>query len=264
MKAALTQLARIILVAVLVASALFWLRKTNQGLARQVAELPRQRERNERLRADNARVKSLLAIAQEKGRDAVSQQPLLEEIEQLRAEATTLGKEAEERRAKRLIAEVKLANNRDPVQGPVKMENFKDRGRATPLAGFETLVSAAMGGDDEAVARMLALDGRARERAAALIATLPRDQQEKFSTPEALAALFFENMITGHYSAQVLSQRTLDTEHAEVTVAFNGRDKGESLSMQWSESGWKMLVKEKHVSEIQKHINTVAAGRRGP
>jgi hypothetical protein len=168
-----------------------WVRKDNARLRREVTELRRQdgqllqlRKENSRLRelADRLRRASDPATAAHAGKaDGVE--------DERHRDGHQPG--ADERAAV-------IAANRDPEKDFVLIENYRDAGRATPSAAFQTLVRAAAMGDDRTLAGLLTFDPQVRQQLEDRIAALPAPAREKYPTPESLAALFFSELVTGH------------------------------------------------------------------
>jgi len=67
---------------------------------------------------------------------------------------------------------------------------WRNAGRGTPAATLESLLWAAAGGDVEAVASSLILEGEARAQAEALYARLPEEARRGYGSAEKLVALF--------------------------------------------------------------------------
>lgn len=68
--------------------------------------------------------------------------------------------------------------------------DWKNVGRASPAAMLETALWAAVGGDIDALAETLCLDGPARSKAEEILAQLPENVRQQYPTPETLVALF--------------------------------------------------------------------------
>ncbi len=230
----------------------FWLRESNVQLRQRSAILRRQGEELGRLRVQNAHARALLAQTTAGGDDAA--RAIHAEVERLRREIAAREQSAEARRAQREAGVAALAANRDPEQGLVRVENFQNVGQSTPSAGFQTLVWAAMTGDDRVAMNLVGFEPAAREQTMALIAELPASVRTKYPTPESLAVLFFANFITGHDAARILGQVVRDPQHATVTVGLDLASSGRPFPMQRGPDGWQLAVTEAMMPELLRQV----------
>jgi len=101
------------------------------------------------------------------------------------------------------------------------------------------------------LASMIAIDGAAREKGLAVVATLPDAARSKYPTPEKLAALFFAAGLTTQPSAQITEVSLKDAQHA-VVVVRGLTDKTQKVPLQLGAQGWQVAVPEKMVEALGK------------
>jgi hypothetical protein len=229
----------------------------NRQLRRRSEELRREHAAVERLRADNQAAKARLA--QFASDEAGAAKSLRVEVEQLRGEVALLEKRAVEKRAvqlKQTATEADdLANNRDATKGFMRAEFATNAGRGTPGATFQTLIWAAMKGEDGAMTAAVVVTGVAREKAEALLAGLPPEGRAKYPTPEKLAALFFANSILEEVHAfQVLDPIAVDATHARLPIRFPGNNKSPSLPLELGADGWRIVIVEKQIDLVRARL----------
>ena len=242
----------VLLVALGTAPAL-WLRFDNARLRREVSELHRQGGQAVRLREENVQLREQvggvkreaeLATASSAGKGGAAQGESQRDDQQAGADARAAA----------------LAANRDPEKDFVLVENFRNAGRGTPSAAFQTLVWAAVTGDERTLADLLTFDPQVRGQLEAWIAALPAPAREKYPTPESLAALFFSELVTGHTAARVLAQDAADPQPASVTIAFEHMAAGRPLSVLLAPEGWQLAVTAEMAGEFLRQMR----GRAGP
>lgn len=217
----------------------------NTRLRTQIASARAQHESTARLRDDNAHLSELLTRAQRDEADA--RRAIHDEAALALDTIKALEKSAEQRRADKLAKDrataEALATNRDPMQGPVLMEHCANVGRATPAAAFQTLLWAAVKGDDAAMGNLMSLTGASRGIVSALLATLPESTRKEYPTPEKLMAMMMSDAAMNVSAFQVLNQTMSDPTHATLTVAGLTNRKMD-LSMQLAADGWQMVVSD--------------------
>jgi hypothetical protein len=152
--------------------------------------------------------------------------------------------------------------NGDPEKGMVAFEYYRNLGQATPAATFQTLVWAALNGDDHAAGATFALDAAAQTKASAVIAGLPKTLQARYPTPESLVALFVANDILKSTKAEVVNWKLLDSDHATLTVRLDqianpGAYPQKTLSLQRTPGGWQFSASEKWIDGIKKNLAVV-------
>jgi hypothetical protein len=181
------------------------------------------------------------------------------ELEQARRDVAALEQRALTHRAeivaasKRRMAEASAPpTSRDPEQGFTKLEYFQNVGRATPAATFQTLVWAALHGDESTLSAGLALDDRAHARAEVLLARLP-DELRAQSSPEKLAALWWNGTVLDVPAAQIIRQETQDDSHATL-LTRGGIGGSSTLNFRRSATGWQIVIPESALESIQSKV----------
>ncbi len=233
----------------------------NTRLRERIARLPRRTESVNALRVQNERLRTFLSGTQSGGADAG--QAMRKEMERMRGEVTKLEQHAELRHAQ-LAAQTandaaSLASNRDPQRGLVRLENFQNVGQATPNAACQTLVWAALKGDEVALEKLLYLSGTARAKAETILANLPQAAQADW-TPEKLAALVFSGIITDVPAAEITGEETIDSQHATVSLRIPGVATAKSrLNFQLGATGWQVVVTEEQIAAVQRRMAAAIA-----
>lgn len=239
------------------AGAIVFLHLSNEQLRRRIADTQGRGRVAASLSKGNEALKSLLARSQ--GDAEAAGRAIHEELTQVRQEVVAAERAAENRR-QQLAAKAEteagdLAANRDPRRGLTRLEHFKNRGQATPAGAFETLVWAAMKGDDAALAQVSTISSQARARAEKLIAGLPENARGQW-TPEKLSAMFFTGAFNEVSAAQVVTETTVDARHAALSIRLTGGAKDATVPLQWElgADGWRVVFDEKLLGAVQKRI----------
>jgi hypothetical protein len=236
----------------------------NRKLQRRIDGERRQNVVTARLRVENQQAKTRLAqFARD---EAGAKKALQADVERLRGEVAALEKRALAQRARHLTqttAEAdELANNRDATKGFMRAEFAVNAGRATPGAAFQTLIWAALKGQDDAMSATVLVTGVAREKAEALLAGLPPEARAKYPTPEKLAALFFANSILEEVHAfRVLEPVATDATHARLPIRFPGNNKSPSLPLELGPDGWRIVIVEKQIDLVRARLTNTPMSR---
>ena len=244
---------------------ILFLRNNHVRLMGRVAVVRQQRERAVRFQEKTQQMRN--PIARAKAGEAEAVRMLHSEVLRARVEVAELEKNARQQRATTVrqaasIAE-DLANNRDPEKGFVLLENFRNVGGGTPSTSFQTLIWAAVKGDDNTVASMLALTPPAREEAQAFIDALPADARANYPTPEKLAALIFSGMALNQTAVRVLGQNTLDP--LTTSLRISGTDGGPiNFTFQLGTNGWQMVMPEGAIIGFQNKLINASAPTPAP
>jgi hypothetical protein len=213
-------------------------------------------ERDRFIRARQKAERDQAAAVQIAAQNAVEQSAA---IEHARQEVAALEHHALERHAEILAASQRRmaeanqpANGRDPEQGMTKLEYFQNVGRDTPAHALQTIVWAAMKGDEPTLNGGLALDERALERAKVLISRLPETARNQMS-PEKLAALWFEGTVLDVPAAQILRQELKDDTHAMLLMRGDIAD-ASTLRFIRDSTGWQLVVPQHGLEVVQKKV----------
>ena len=180
------------------------------------------------------------------------------ELQEARREIATLERHASARRAEivaasaQRLADASGGRATDPTQGMTRLELLQNVGRDTPSAALQTLVWAALKGEESLLQAGLALDDAARERAVDLAARLPPDTRSK-TTPEKLAALWFTDSVLDVPAMYIAGQEVNDDAHVTLLVRGGIADT-EKLTMLQSPDGWKIVVPVRALEGVKKKL----------
>lgn len=238
------------LVAVVGIAALLALHHDNSRMRRGIVDCEQRYQLSARIREENTRLKDLL----DSNVAAVQAQ-----LQQARAEVAAMEMRAIERHAEKIAQAANLANtletNRDPSKGFVRLEHFRDSGQATPTAALETLVWAALKGDETALAKVATMSPATRAQAEALIARLSDDARARW-TPDKLAELWVTGVITDVSAMQVTGESFTDSEHATVTFCIPSQSEAEKVKLKLGKSGWKVVLPSGAMEKLEKKLST--------
>lgn len=185
---------------------------------------------------------------------SVERETAREEVARLERQA--IARRAEMRREmqrRRTADAVALAErNGDPDAALAKLEFFKNVGRDTPRAAFQTSVWAALKGEGRSVASDFAVEGRARERAEKLLEGLPRTENQP-ATPEQLAAWWFASTVLDVPALTIADENAEDATHVTLLVR-SGVGNELRVPMQLGPVGWRIVVPEHAMEVVQKKL----------
>jgi hypothetical protein len=138
---------------------------------------------------------------------------------------------------------------------------WRNAGTATSNATLETVLWAAAGGDVDRFAQCLSVpEGRVRERALALLESLPADVRGQYGTPERLVAFFaIKDVPLGTAQVAWWEKPPATPASAQVQVQLSIPDgPTKNLNLRFSQQGeeWKLVVPEaaltKYVSLLKR------------
>lgn len=194
------------------------------------------------------------------------------EVNRLKAQVAQLEQEAEAGRARRLAAvksrqhELEAAvstfaakgdANWDPSTGPARLERFQNVGANTPAAAFQTLIWAAVKGNDSQVADLLTLDSAAQFRADRILQGLDDDNRSQW-TAQKLGVLWFEQHMLNQPALQISNVAT-DSE-GNATVTINGLGTSQQIQMQHASGGqWQLVVPGSAMEGVQTQLGKAVA-----
>ncbi len=223
--------------------ALAWQHRTQAQLQRDLADLHQQRAELERKRGENQQLAATLPDSAQLGRlraDHAAIPNLRAEIEYMRGRARTAMAEASLSAA--------FENGRK-----VPFREWRNAGTSTSKSTLETVLWAAAGGDVDQFARCLSLpEGKARQRALALIESLPEAVRGQYGTPERLVAfLAIKDLPLG--TAQILGSDKLQATPSSVQLqvqlsAPDGPPKDIILRFSQEGEDWKLVVPESAIA----------------
>jgi hypothetical protein len=233
----------------------YWVGLQNARLRYELRRLPALRQDVDRLRLENDRTKEIVDAGEssQKREEAINA-----ELRQARAELANLEGAARIRHEKSAATATALVTNRDPRQGFVRMENFTPHGRASPSDAFQTIVWAAMSGDNTLLKSAVDWDGADRAKAEAFLTGKPSGA-ESLSTPEDLAALAFANFVTGHSSAQIVGEASSDAAHGTISILVGGAPAPVNFPAVFEDGGWKIEPPPGAIDELPNFLARSAA-----
>lgn len=214
---------------------LIWLHRSNGELQREVAELRRQNEERIATRAE-----------QERKRAAASSLPVLAESRP----APTMPPAPAPARAD------EPATPSAPLTAMLRVEELTNRGRANPVDALQTLIWAAIKGDDDEFAASLVFGDGAREMAEVWRATLPAESQARFATLEKLPGLFLTEEIVRKAAGLQIMQVVEDGSgkmvvHARTSTLAGGLNVSK-FPLEQTATGWRLTVPDKMIAGMQK------------
>lgn len=233
-------------------------------LRNEASELKADLDQASRLRTERERLNAELA-AQAAG------QPKADELARLRSDRDAL------RRLRAEVESLKTAAAKPaapPAKGTdehgtfadarlAKAAEWKNVGRATPIASFETALWAAASGEVDTLAQGLVMESPARGELEALWTELPAEARGQYGSPERLlAALTVKDIPLG--SAQVFNTEVLkpgthpfEGEIARVVAALvtaeNTRSK-HALHLRRDGDEWKLVVPRSAVKKYRDRL----------
>ena len=223
------------------------LEKELAALQRHQRVLAAAQQENERLRTVSAQMTRT---------DSAATGGRQQEVERLRREVSELELRAHTRREHLKMSHAAetsaLAINRDPELGMTRLEHFRNAGRETPRAAFQTLVWAAMKGDDRVLPAALTMSDPARQKADALLARLPEDARRKYPTAESLAAIAVAGEMLKGGAMEIPDETFADATHAIIRIRTQNKET--KLPMQLGAGGWQFVVPERAIDGIARRL----------
>ncbi len=250
--AKLLQLAALLIVLGAMIGGSVYFRRENAKLRAQAGELRHRNDAVIRLGEENERTRELLARTKTDVNAAA--EAMHADVTQLRAEVSQLEEHARMASAQKAAVAALIAANRDPEKGLVRLENFQNVGRATPVTAMQTLIWAVMKGDEPALEAAFSVTGDALEKAGEILAHLPEAERAKYPTPESIVALAFADQILRADALQVVPTMQLGSR-AIVTVTVANSDDDAKVPMELAPDGWKVTVPKKFLVSLERKIN---------
>jgi hypothetical protein len=237
-------------------AAIIGLQRYSRQLRGKIENLSFPSKQAPRLREENQRLKRIVEQTQQSG--AAAEQAMAVELEKARTELREL-QLARERQVtekhSRAKADVEFLNaNRNPENGPVRIENFQNLGRETPSAAFQTLVWAAITGDDEALAKTIVVEGTARAQLEELLSSLPSEARAKYPTPEKLVALVLTGELFKSAAAEIRGQTNENSDRTILTVRLGENQREAKIPLQRTPDGWRLSVSDEQVQKLIKRL----------
>jgi hypothetical protein len=151
--------------------------------------------------------------------------------------------------------EAPFTANRDPEKGPVRLEHFRNVGRATPAAAFQTLIWALSTDEGAAQAALFALSPTGRDKLQAIVARMTPDQQARFNPPEKVLGLLASLDFLDEEGYEIGPAGEPDVSGQVKLVvrrARSGRTNllDKRLPFQRGADGWQLAIPDKMIDEI--------------
>jgi hypothetical protein len=215
----------------------------------------------------NAQMSAVVEEQRQKKRELAA---LREEHARLVAAQASLDEQSRTRDARRALPELRsrvMALNAKlrELDQPAEKQNestpcaewsaaeWKNVGRATPVATTETALWAAVGGDIDVLAQTLVLDERGRTAAERLLAGLPETSRRAYVTPERLIALLAAKAVpAGAITARVSDVVEMNQNETQLRVRLQdatGASESARLRLQRGTDGWRVVVTERAVGK---------------
>lgn len=242
---------------------LWWQRAAMEPLGAEIVALRARSDEAARLRAEQNRLSALQVSTEELARLRADQAA----AERLRAEVSALrAKLAERPKAETPPA---MEAGRFVAGRGVPASEWKNAGAATPGAALETALWAAAGGDVEAFAQRIFLDGKARDPARKLWESLPPAMRAELGSPErAIAFLSIKDVPTGEAKVRewMRSSGVLRPVEMALTSADGAGKEVRLLLVKAPDSAdWKLMVTPaavaKYAAMLKASPSPVAAGK---
>lgn len=140
-------------------------------------------------------------------------------------------------------------------------ENYRNEGRATPIACLQTFAWACDRGDATLVGGLLHFDPPAREKAEAYFATLPESARGSWKSLDEMAAVLLTADVMEHPfpSADILASATAETiatDRVKLRLPDTPKDR---LEFQRTPNGWSYVMRESVVDEYLAHNSAPSA-----
>lgn len=249
----MTKIAAPALTAVLAAgtTALVWFSATNGVTATELAALRQENARLAHATAADASATSLAAIADEYA-----------------AQTTAIARALEQRRRDATAARAGAAGPATPTsaaaQPAATARGHRDHGQATARDAAFTFAWASDLADPAAFSKLIFFDGRGREHAAAILASMPASIREQYRSPEefyglVLAATTLQGPPPG---ADVLESSMVFVELSPGRVAMRRSNSSANYhEYQLTTEGWKWVLPEQVVPTWVKNLNSETLAR---
>jgi hypothetical protein len=147
----------------------------------------------------------------------------------------------------------------DPQQSLVPLDQFRNVGRATPGATFQTIIWAVMAGNDDVLANSIAMSPADRAEGIEFLAGLPPELRTKLPTPEHLFGLLFaREALTRVSSLQILDPVPgVDAQHVTLRLrVMMPNEKPGRFAMELGPDGWRMTAPQGFIPGVKKILES--------
>jgi hypothetical protein len=143
-----------------------------------------------------------------------------------------------------------------PLTAMLRVEDLTNRGRATAPDGLQTLIWAAIQGEDDELAASLVFGAGAREKTEAWRAKLPLESQARFATLEKMPGLFLAEEVVRKAAGMQIMKVVEDgpgkaTVHARTSTLTGGLSVSK-FPMEQTPTGWRLTIPAEMVEGMQK------------
>lgn len=148
----------------------------------------------------------------------------------------------------------------DPQQSLVPLDQFRNVGRATPGAAFQTMIWAVMSGDDDVLANSIALSAADHAEGIEFLAGLPPELRTKLPTPEHLVGLIFARETLGKVSSMQILDPVAGADAQHVTLRLRvtvPKERTEKFEMELAPYGWRMTAPPGFISGMKKMLQFI-------
>jgi hypothetical protein len=147
----------------------------------------------------------------------------------------------------------------DPQQSLVPLDQFRNVGRTTPGAAFQTIIWAAMTGNDDALANSIAMSPADRAEGIDFLAGLPPELRTKLPTPEHLFGLLFaREMLVNVKSLQILDPVPgADAQHVTLRLRVKANQQPGKWPMELGPDGWRMTAPQGFIPGVKQLLQFI-------
>lgn len=207
-----------------------------------------------------------------------ARQNALREVSRLRAENDSWRLEINQRRETMHLKEqnsgsgkrgghsegagIGVPDSNDP--GGVPVTEYRNEGRATPIAALQTMAWAIDYGDAGALEKLISFDDTAKEKAAAYWASLSQASRTQWGSLEGMAAalLISDGVHRPFPPAKVLEKATSEVVGKDrIRLRLPGTSR-EITQYQRTPDGWKFAITEAMVDAYLAHLPTPEVGAK--
>ena len=146
----------------------------------------------------------------------------------------------------------------------VPSDQWKNAGRATPAATFETALWAAAAGDVDSLAGLLSIDPVVRIEAVKLMQMLPYSLRQDYNTPEQVIALLATRDVPVSGAAQILDDKATGPAGTRVVAVLRdaeNRRRQTHLLLRQDGAEWRLIVPASAVERYTAMVRGPAAAR---
>lgn len=144
--------------------------------------------------------------------------------------------------------------NRDPLQGMVAAEHLRSAGHATPADAFQTVVWAALHGEEALLLGSFSMSDSARAKLTTLLAGMDAEARKKFTTPESIPALLLsgevlKKILRLHIVRVDLAGEDAAQVHTKVTTRV-GRIASQAFPMRRANGKWTLALDDNMIDSM--------------